>query len=514
MREIELKFTVDKQAERNVISRLRKIHGTTHRRKMLHSIYFDTAGHALKNAGMALRLRKNGRGWIQTVKSGRGLHVGLSQVEEVENQILSDRPQIGEIANLPLRTRVAGLVGKDELIAVCETRISRTAYDVDLGEGSRAELAVDRGEIVAGGKQAGIHEIEIELVAGKVGDLFEFARAIFPDGGFQFSRYSKGARGYMLAKEGYAEPPLAPRPAKNVALQPAQDTQSAACQILRECLDQITTNLEVIRKSDDPEGPHQLRIGLRRLRSAFSAFSPAIGCEELDCIEQEAKWLGRISGKLRDLDVLRDDIIRPEIDRANGGIDLNPVLRRTVELAARQKGDVVNALSSERGAGFILDLAKFIETRGWLATPAAEKAQMLVAPVSDLGALALDRIWHNVGRKAKGIAKLDVEGRHALRKELKHLRYASEFFSTLHDPRKVKPFLASLKKLQNAFGYLNDVATLQGLADLVENTRKERPAVIRAVGYLVGVNQQRALGNWADAKALWRDLAKTQQFWK
>ncbi len=71
MQEIELKFTVDAKTGRGVLLRVRKLPGTSLGRKKLHSIYFDTAGHVLKNAGMALRLRRNGKGWVQTVKSGR-----------------------------------------------------------------------------------------------------------------------------------------------------------------------------------------------------------------------------------------------------------------------------------------------------------------------------------------------------------------------------------------------------------------------------------------------------------
>ena len=63
--------------------------------------------------------------------------------------------------------------------------------------------------------------------------------------------------------------PLAPSNAQDVALDAAQTTEQAARDILRECFDQIATNVLVVRRLDDAEGPHLLRVGLRRLRRVF-----------------------------------------------------------------------------------------------------------------------------------------------------------------------------------------------------------------------------------------------------
>ena len=63
-----------------------------------------------------------------------------------------------------------------------------------------------------------------------------------------------------------------------------------------------------------PEGPHQLRIGLRRLRSAFSVFSPVLQSPEMTRLNGEARWLGQEVGRLRDLDVVANDIVRREAE--------------------------------------------------------------------------------------------------------------------------------------------------------------------------------------------------------
>src|SRR5262249_49849242 len=75
---------------------------------------------------------------------------------------------------------------------------------------------------------------------------------------------------------------------------------------------QIADNVRVVRMIDDAEGPHQLRVGLRRLRSAFSTFAPALRSGETVRLNAEARWLGQEVGRLRDLDVLALDIVTRE----------------------------------------------------------------------------------------------------------------------------------------------------------------------------------------------------------
>lgn len=512
MREIELKFLVDEAVTDRIISRLRAI-GSGHRTRKLRSIYYDTAEHALKTDRVALRLRHDGRNWIQSVKAGSGPASGLSDAEEIENPSDNDVPDLCAISDQAMRSRLTRLVGRDALRPVCETLVERTSCDVDLGDGSRAQLAVDTGEIRANGHTAPIREIEIELIEGKIGQLFEFARRLFPRGGFRFSRYSKGARGYMLATEEYREPAPGPRRAQSVEIVAGQETQDAACAILRECVDQIGANLDFCQRSDEPEGPHQLRIGLRRLRTAFSVLAPAIGCAEMNRLAEEAKWLGQVAGSLRDLEVIRDDIIGPAVAEKRYAVDLKPSLQRARRLARAKRSAVIGELASGRAVAFLLDLARFVETRGWMAESEGERARQLVGPTGVLAGSALEQQWKKVRKRAANIAELDIDARHKLRKELKKIRYTVEFFAPLYPEENVKPFLSRLKKLQDQFGDLNDVATLEAHAGVLEGKARANPAVARALGYLIGFNRAYAEIRWTGAKSSWRDLKKTRPFW-
>ena len=101
-----------------------------------------------------------------------------------------------------------------------------------------------------------------------------------------------------------------------------------------------------------------------------------------------------------------------------------------------------------------------------------------------------------------------------MRKELKKLRYAVEFFSPLYPAKHVDPFLKRLKKLQTVFGDLNDAAMVRAMLTGAEAPGVGDPAAQRAVGWVIGASQARAEFGWAGVKALWRSLEETRPVWK
>ena len=144
---------------------------------------------------------------------------------------------------------------------------------------------------------------------------------------------------------------------------------------------------------------------------------------------EEARWLGQEVGSLRDLDVVADDIIRREaglhLDEP-GLTDLADSLSRR---AAERRRDLRKLLVGARAQKFLLDLARFTETRGWLVPEDFDQTRRLAMPVADLSELSLGKCWKRVAKRAHGLETLTVEERHELRKALKKLRYATEFFS-------------------------------------------------------------------------------------
>src|SRR5262249_7995462 len=240
MREIELKFLIDEPAARHLRARVRslKLARAAPRTRLVRSIYLDTPEWALRKAGISIRLRRDGRRWVQTIKAAGQLHGGLSEVAEVETPAPGGHLALQAIPDVLLRDRILQCVNDSSLHPVSESIIKRTGIELAL-DGTRAELALDVGEIHAAGRSADLREAEIELIEGNPRGLYDIAGALFPEGGVIFSRLSKAARGYLLAEQGIADPPLRPRTAATVALERGQTAEQGARDILRECFDQI-----------------------------------------------------------------------------------------------------------------------------------------------------------------------------------------------------------------------------------------------------------------------------------
>jgi triphosphatase len=101
-----------------------------------------------------------------------------------------------------------------------------------------------------------------------------------------------------------------------------------------------------------------------------------------------------------------------------------------------------------------------------------------------------------------------------MRKALKGFRYATEFFGSLYDGRRVARFVKDLKKLQDAFGYVNDVATAKMLDTICEEHCAGCLEAHRAAGYVRGWHDVTAQHAWTDVTQVWGHLAKRRRFWE
>ena len=127
---------------------------------------------------------------------------------------------------------------------------------------------------------------------------------------------------------------------------------------------------------------------------------------------------------------------------------------------------------------------------------------------------ALAKAWRRVQKWGEKIDDLTPEERHSMRKKLKSLRYATEFFLPLYSARKAKPFLKKLQRLQDIFGYLNDVATSRQLLEIAVRQPDGGVNLTRDAAIIYGWHLARADLAWRDARKAWRKLEKTPRFWE
>ncbi len=469
----------------------------------LDSSYFDTAERLLSTRRAVLRVRLTPDGYVQTLKAGDGLVRG-----EWEWQLTGPDPDLGLITEPEALAVIAGLDAA-ALAPIFRTRFERTAHLLDKGA---IELAVDRGEILGpDGAAEPISEIELELKAGEPASLYRLALALAESIPLRVEPRAKAARGFALADR---EPPRAFK-ARRLAFEPHTTVDSALAAILGNCFHQFGLNEPCVLAGDDPEGVHQARVALRRLRSGLSLFRDLIPAADRHWLAAETKALAGTLGPARDWDVFLAELLAP----VKAAFAVHPELYadlaalEAAALAERHRAyERVRELFASPGhTRFQLRFGEWLESRGWRAQPVTRTSALLFRPLRETADALLDR-RHRKARKTGGdFAELGYADRHQLRIALKKLRYATDFFRSLYDEKPVGRYLHRLSTFQDALGHLNDVATAARLVPLLEHAPDG--AAIRAVGVVFGWHGRGLAAIEPRLIAEWQEFRTAKVFW-
>jgi inorganic triphosphatase YgiF len=482
------------------------------RHDALLSVYYDTPDADLAHAGVALRVRRIGERWVQTVKGGGGSAAGLHQREEYEWALADERPDLALMGETPMAALVAAAEVRDRLAPVFTTEFDRSAHVIAWPDGTSAELALDHGELRAADRVDPISEVELELRSGDPARLFDLAQTLLADIPLRLGHRSKAERGYALAEIAR----LGPQKQQPVALDPAMPAAGAMRRIALGCLAQMQANEEGLLAPGgpakrDPEYLHQLRVGLRRLRSCLSLIRKCVPRERLEASMAELRWLGQALNPARDWDVFMTESLPPIARRFAGTAGLPALRRRAARLRRLHNARARDAVASPRYTALILALGAAL-AREDLA-PLAEGVPALAAPVGEFAGAVLERRHRKLRKRAAGIARATPEERHACRIAAKRLRYAAEFFAPVYSGKRAKRYIGALEKIQDILGAVNDAATTERL--LEEASRAGRtPIDAQLLGIVRGWLAAGAERELARFSAAWEDFAGRKKFWK
>ncbi len=473
--------------------------------KLLKSIYYDTPDLRLLDLGVALRVRNDGEGFVQTIKADSRFENGLSNPIEVEAAVASPEPDLKRISDKGLRRKVAGALSGSTLTRAFETVVTRISYKLE-SDGSLVELALDRGEARAKRRKDPIREAELELVRGEPKVLLGIAQELFAGRAVHLSPMSKAERGYrLLLKMPKARPEVAPAKARPVNIESGQTRGAAFAGIFRSARDQIIDNRTVVLETEIAEGAHQLRVGLTRLRAAHRALKPLLDTPSFHQLEDDARTVARNVGELRDADVLIEDIYAPIAGAVPDQQGFDALLRALQAHRAAKQDLARQCLQSEQWSRLLLSLVL------WPAMLEAE-ASLQQQSIEDYAKHALKRRWKKVSKCGRAIAQLNPEEKHKMRRSLKKLRYMTEFFAPLFPGKEVKPFVKQLKTLQDIFGYVNDVRMAEQLRTIAAE-RGDGPDCAVAAGNVLGAHEEKAAEAWTHAQKEWQRLKSRDHFW-
>jgi inorganic triphosphatase YgiF len=485
------------------------------RRRTIVSVYFDTADFRLRKAGFTLRVRRDGRRRLQTIKQ-EGEHAALLSRNEWEQPIRSDSPDLDAARDTALKPLLTKKLAR-KLKPVFETSVRRTTYPLRDG-GSQIELALDEGKVVAGRKSSPLHDVEIELKSGAAVDLFKLARALGRDVPVQLSVRTKAERGYALAERAL------PTPVKAIPVALAPDfTAGAALQaIARACLHQLVANQPLIRIGK-PDGLHQMRVAVRRLRAALSLFAPMLTDAQSQGLKSQLRWLTGELSPARELDVFLDRVMDLLVEGRHDKPGLDALLEDLRRRRAQAYARVRTAYNSFRFRDLILDTAAWIEVGEWTRNADEFIPALRQRLIAETATDELKRRYKKIRKHGKRLRRLSPEQRHKLRIRTKKVRYAAEFFAGAFPGRKAgqrrEDFVAALEKLQDALGDLNDISVHEDLSaglaqqDADGTSRRLRRRKAFAAGRLSGFEEARVSSVLREAERAYRVFARAKPFW-
>ena len=286
----------------------------------------------------------------------------------------------------------------------------------------------------------------------------------------------------------------------DVTLGPGMPGAEAVTAILLQQLDTLEANVSGVLHDTDTEFLHDMRIAVRRTRSALKLLGDMLPGELTLRFASEFRWLGDITTPLRDLDVQLLSV--PPMAAglvAARPADLDPFLAYLARRRAAERRKLSRALRSARFAAVTGDWRKALlvprEARGRAGLRAA--------------GLSADRTRRADGRVLKLGSAITPgsppESLHTLRKRGKELRYVLEFFASLYDPQAYRAVLSDLKRLQDCLGDFQDSQVqqeeIQSLAAAMLTAGAAPAPTLLAMGELaahLGVRQRQARAEFAE----------------
>lgn len=463
--------------------------------RRLEAVYFDTPDLRLLRRGVSLRFRRGEEPrevWTAKLPE-RGPKIGISRRE------VSVPARAGSMPTL-LEDLVRGWALGAPLVPVARLRTLRSSTTLRRPDGEPLAV-VDDDEVSILHRSrvaARFRELELELVDGAPSKLLErLAGRMRAAGAQPVDQMPKVVRALgppALAPWDLAPPKLGPHPT-TAELITAGLVASAA---------RLVDHIAVVVLDEDPEGTHQARVGIRRLRSDQRTARSLLDPDVVRPLRDELRWLMGHLGEVRDLDVLLGRL-RADL----GSLDLVDRERAAVVLAAAADDRAVAydrlrvALRTPRCAALLQDTAQ-------VATAPPFTGRRPRRPASEVVPRLVRKPLRSLRREVEkqGDAPGD-EGLHRLRIKLKRVRYAAELATPVAG-KQASRAAHGLAGVQDVLGDHHDACTaserLQALGD------RTGPGGAWAAGLLGGLQLAHAADDRERLWSVWEDAAAPKRW--
>jgi len=396
--------------------------------------------------------------------------------------------RLEHIPHGPLRDRLAPVLGIRALLPLVAYRRSVRELRVLDGEGKTVVRLVIEGAAAVSGVHEGTVPARLCLVPvrGYPAPARAVARVLQRRG---LAPTGPDPRDAVLALEAAGYRPgvlpgaLDPRP------EPTTPAAVAVAAVLLSFLDQLEANVPGTVGDIDVEFLHDLRIAVRRSRSALKLAGDVLPPSAVARFAPELKWLGDVTTPVRDLDVhllgLPDLAARLAAFSPN---DLDPFSAHLARHRVGEQRALARSLTSRRYQRFVTAWRALLEgvIAGTGEPPDGVSAGALAAARVARADRSVVRLGSRITRQSP------ADDLHTLRKRAKELRYVLDLFSAVLDPTHAKALIGELKTLQDVLGAFQDsevqreaLATFAAQMVAEQNARRTVPVdTLLAMGEL------------------------------
>jgi CHAD domain-containing protein len=457
--------------------------------------WLDTFDWRLHRAGLTLE-------YVGRPRGGELLLSGGADSPAISQPVIgwqAARPHLMcDLPNGPVASRIGDLVAPRALLTVVTVTSTTTAHRLLNEDGKTvARLLVERPSIPGPQVTRLAPRLAITEVRGYPGAARSAARLVGAAPGIEpaaIPPLSEALRAVGRRPGDYSNK-------IDTDITAARPAGQSAATILLRLLDTIEANLGGVLADTDTEFLHDLRVSVRRTRSALKLFGDTLTGraglteDEVGFFAAEFKWVGDLTTPVRDLDVhLLDFEETARSLNAAKPDDLEPFRGYLEQRRRREFRILTRGLKSARFTGLARDwrarLTAIEEGNPSTAGARVRSGRERGAAGETTGALAMERTRAAFAKTARRGAAITLESPaetlHDLRKRAKELRYALEFFAPLHDRGAQARVVGELKRLQDCLGEFQDtevqIAEIRALATAMLEAGEAPAVTLLAMG--------------------------------
>ncbi len=467
--------------------------------------WFDVDDPMLSEAGVTARLEKARTRWRQHISPGP-----CQSARVLRSPAKQGHPELAKAEGWRVDDELCQRVLDANWIMRVEAITRRTFRQLIDGK-TRMDLELVHHQFLDEFDRQPRSGLRIELIQGSAETFWAWAQKLIGDQPAKLFFIRPQGGDVTLAdrlEHDRAQPIATSKLHKDLRPGSYSDTRGLLLALVHRYGRAISNNAYASLTYEQPDGPYQLRVALRRLRATLKAFAPIMRRKQTKHLAHWARQLGRCAAPLRDADVLLELV---SAQAAAGDERAQRIVGALEDWRADIWRQTSPRLIQLKPTDYAISLYRLSAGDFWTKKSARSTGSLDATPHQHL-INRLDACWRKVQKRGVRLTTLSIDELHELRKDIKAIRYAAEIGRGLFEPTAVKAFSSKAKSMQRRLGRMNDLALVETITPVIRGATNQhqfecwRDDFIQQAQHDIEECVQHCV-------QLWSELEETPRFW-